>query len=174
MWLGKQLFSARTTCSCIGQHHMQWPANMQTILYWATKYYWRVEWALLVNSMGNRMYVCNYRHCTYRNVIIYASNFACTLSRSPTMCSIQLVSTDNVNRSLVHLSVCLVGFWYSHVQYLNLNSVTHSGLPPQFTHFASFILTSVCYYSKVCLHYNKSCLVWGAWESGRLPGTCVG
>ena len=29
-------------------------------------------------------------HCTYRN-IVRASNFACTLSRSPTMHSIQLV-----------------------------------------------------------------------------------
>ena len=38
------------------------------------------------NSTG---YLC-VPHCTYRNVI-HASNFACALSRSPTICSIQLV-----------------------------------------------------------------------------------
>ena len=34
--------------------------------------------------------ICIYGPCTYRNVI-RASNFACTLSHSPTMCSIPLL-----------------------------------------------------------------------------------
>ena len=51
---------------------------------------WRVEQALLVNLRGDFISICNRQHCTYCNVI-RASNFACTLSRSPTILCIQLV-----------------------------------------------------------------------------------
>ena len=61
-----------------------------------------------------RLYIYNW-HCTYRNAI-RASNFACALSRSPTMLSIPLVLTNvQISRNMIH---------YIHL-YLSPHTVMH-------------------------------------------------